>query len=140
MNARNGPHRRKWFRIARGTATVLAVAFISLLGYWMWDYISWRNKMIEWDFGTIDRLCGGDTDDDQLLDIKFVREWEYKALKKTGDGKHVWIHWKLSKRHCGNWTLVDRTQWALIRPFELRFPNGAPHGQGFSCVGIPLDL
>ena len=85
------------------------------------------------------RLCGGDTENDRLLDVWFVKKWEYKALKKTSDGEHVWLHWKLSKRHCGNWMLVDKPQGVVIRPFELRFPNGAPHRQGFSCVGIPLD-
>ena len=140
MKSETGPRRHKWFRIARGMAAVLAVAFVLLLGFAMWEYISWRNKWIEWDFGTIDRMCGGDTEDDRLLEIRFIKQWEYKALKKTSDGKHVWIHWKLSKRHCGNWMLVDKTEWALIRPFELRFPNGASHRQGFSCLGIPLDL
>ena len=120
MNSKNGPRRHKWFRIARGMATVLAVAFVSLLGYAMWEYISWRNRMIEWDFGTIDILCGGDTEDDRLLDIRFIKKWEYKALKKTSDGKHVWIHWKLSKRHCGNWMLafseLSKPRWCGSRP------------------------
>ncbi len=118
---------------------VFAVAFVSLLGFGMWEYFTWRNKMIEWDFGTIELLCGGDTEDDRLLDIRFVKKWEYKALKKTTDGKPVWLRWKLTKRHCGNWMLIEKPLGVVIRPYELRFPNGAPHRQGVSCLGTPTD-
>jgi hypothetical protein len=95
--------------------------------------------MLEWDFGTIDRLCGGDTEEDRLLDIRFVKQWEYKALKRTPDGKEVWLHWKLTKRHCGNWMRVDRSPHVVIRPFAVRFPNGAPIRGAVSCVGTTID-
>lgn len=95
--------------------------------------------MIEWDRGSIERLCGGCTDEERLLDIRFVKRWEYKALKRTSDGRHVWIYWRLSKRHCGNWELVDRSQRTLIRPFQERFPQGAPTRDAVNCLGIPVD-
>ena len=138
MNSKTTPHTHKWSRILRGTATLLIVAIASSLGWASWEYMSWRDEVIEWDFGTIDRLCGGDTDADRLLAIRFVKKWEYKALKQTDDGRQVWLHWKLSKRHCGNWMRVDKTG-VQIRPFEVRFPNGAPRRQGVSCIGIPRE-
>jgi hypothetical protein len=95
--------------------------------------------MIEWDYGTIERMCGGDTDEDRLLEIRFIREWEYKALKRTSDGDEVWMHWKLSKRHCGNWSLIDSDQYVLIRPFEVRFPEGAPDRNAVNCLGVSID-
>lgn len=131
--------RRVWLRFLSGVAITLGISLVSSLGYAAWEYSSWRNQMIEWDYGTIDRLCGGDTVEDRLLEIRFVRQWEYKALKRTEDGTQVWLHWKLSKRHCGNWRLVDPSQHALIRPFEARFPNGAPHRDSVSCLGFPID-
>ena len=131
--------RRRWVRVAGGVAIGLVVTLVATLGYAARQYTIWRNKVIEWDFGTIDRLCGGDTEEDRLLQIKFVKQWEYKALKRTPDGKEVWLHWKPSKRECGNWGLVDPTQRALIRPFKLRFPNGAPYREAVSCLGIPID-
>lgn len=109
------------------------------LGYGAWEYVRWHNRMIEWDCGTIERLCGGDTEEERLLEIRFIRQWVYKALKKTRDGKLVWIHWRLSKRHCGNWTLVDPAQVALIRPFQQRFPSGAPKRGAVDCLGVPID-
>ena len=138
MISKTGLRGHRWFRILRGMAAVLAVAVVSLLGIETWEYVRWRNKMIEWDFGTIDRLCGGDTENDRLLDVWFVKKWEYKALKKTSDGEHVWLHWKLSKRQCGNWMLIEKPQGYVIPPIELRFPNGVPHRRAVSCLGIPL--
>ena len=139
MNGNNPRRRGFWSRLAIGVATLAAVGLAVPVGYVAWEYLAWRNKMIEWDQGTIDRLCGGDSEEERLLEIRFVRQWEYKALKRTPDGEQVWIHWKLSKRHCGNWMLVDRSQAALIRPFAVRFPNGAPERRAFSCLGIPID-
>jgi hypothetical protein len=139
MNPQHSQRSRLWSRLARGVAFVLAVTLVASLGYATWEYTTWRNKMIEWDYGTIERLCGGDTGEDRLLEIRFVKQWEYKALKRTPDGDKVWLHWKLSKRHCGNWMLVDKPKGFVIRPFEIRFPNGAPHRQAVSCLGIPID-
>jgi hypothetical protein len=129
-----------WIRaILLGGTFVAVTAALSLLGFEAWKYVTWRNEMIAWDFGTIDRLCGGDTDEERLLEIRFIREWEYKALKKTKGGEPVWLHWKLSKRpYCGNWMLVDRSQSDLIRPIEVRFPNGPPRRLGMDCVGSPV--
>lgn len=95
--------------------------------------------MIEWDYGTINRLCGGDTVQDRLLEIRFVKRWEYMALKRTPDGKKVWLHWKLSKRHCGNWMLLNQPDGFVNRPIEVRFPNGVPKRDAASCLGIPID-
>lgn len=139
MIFKHSRRRRFWSRFAAGVTIVLAVTLMASLGYAAWEYTTWRNKMIEWDYGTIDRLCGGDTEEDRLLEIRFVKQWEYKALKRTPDGKEVWLHWKLSKRHCGNWMLVDPPQHAVIRPFERRFPDGAPHRQAVYCLGNPID-
>ena len=136
MNTNHPQHRRLWWRITVGIANVFAVTLIASLGYAAWEYTTWRNEMIEWDYGTIDRLCGGDTEADRLLEIRFIKQWEYKALKQTSNGKEVWIHWKLSKRRCGNWMLVDKPKGFVIQPMELRFPKGVPHRQGFSCLGI----
>jgi hypothetical protein len=119
-------------------AIVLGVAFVLFLGFEVWEYTSWRNRMIEWDIGTIERMCGGDTEADRLLEVRFIKKWEYNALKKTSAGKQVWLHWKLSKRRCGNWGLVDKPQEVAIRPFELRFPNGAPYRQRCSCLGFEV--
>jgi hypothetical protein len=116
----------------------LAVALFASLGYAGWEYATWRSAMIEWDRGTIERLCGGDNEE-RLLEIRFVREWEYQALKRTADGQQVWLHWKLSKRHCGNWTLADPSQYALIRPFAVRFPQGAPPRNAVDCLGALVD-
>lgn len=139
MNCKLLNRRSRWIQFAFGVALVLAAALFASLGNAAWEYTTWRNKMIEWDYGTVDRLCGGDTEEDRLLEIRFVRQWEYKALKSTRDGKEVWFHWKLSKRHCGNWMLVDPSQQAQIRPFEVRFPNGSPRRDAVSCLGIPID-
>ena len=139
MNARHSPCKLLWLRFAVCVAIVLAVTLVASLGYAAWEYTTWRNKMIEWDYGTIDRLCGGDTEQDRLLEIRFVNQWEYKALKRTPDGKGVWLHWKLSKRHCGNWMLVNKPDGFVIRPFEVRFPNGASPRDAVSCLGIPID-
>src|SRR5262245_25187438 len=102
-----------WRRLCRYMLIVLTSAVASLAAYAAVDYISWRQTVIQWDFDTIERLCGGDTEEERLLDVRFVREWEYEALKKTPDGDPVWIHWKLSRRHCGNWMLVDQNQRSL---------------------------
>jgi hypothetical protein len=126
-------------RIVIGVAMLLAFTIAASFCYAAWEYTTWRDRHIEWDYGTIDRLCGGDTEEDRLLDIQLVKQWEYRALKRTPDGKEVWIHWNLSKRECGNWMLVDPSQRSLIRPFTMRFPNGAPHREAVSCVGIPID-
>jgi hypothetical protein len=139
VNSANSQRRGGFYHLVRGTAVVLAVACVSSLGYAGWKFISWENKMIRWDYATIERLCGGDTPEDRLLDIRFVKQWEYEALKQTSDGKRVWIRWKLSKRHCGNWMLVDPSQSALIRPFKVRFPNGAPPRGGVDCLGGPVN-
>ena len=139
MNAQQTQRRRLWWRIAGRVAIVLAVTCAASLGYAAWEYTAWRNKMIEWDYGTINRLCGGDTEEDRLLKIRFVKQWEYNALKRTPDGKEVWLHWKLTKRHCGNWMLVDKPKGFAIRPFEIRFPNGAPPRGAVSCLGISID-
>ena len=130
----------RWQRWLRVLAAVLTIAFAVPPGYAAWNYVRWQNEMIAWDHGTIERLCGGDTEEDRLLDIQFVKQWEYKALKKTSDGKEVWLHWKLSKRHCGNWMLIGPPEaGTLIRPFNERFPNGAPNRQTVNCIGQPID-
>lgn len=115
MNSQPSQPRRFWWRIAFRVAIVLAVALIASFGYAGWEYSAWRNKMIEWDYGTIDRLCGGDTEEHRLLDIRFVKQWEYETLKRTPDGKEVWLHWKLSKRRCGNWVLTVSQIVARVR-------------------------
>lgn len=130
---------RSWRILLRRVGCVAVVAVAASLSYAAWEYNAWRNQYIEWDRETIHRLCGGETAEDRLLDIQFVKEWEYKALKPTADGKNVWIHWRLTKRHCGNWMLVDPSQRSLIRPVELRFPNGLPPRQGYSCLGLPTS-
>jgi hypothetical protein len=127
-----------WARIVLAVVVISSTAALGFGGYKRWEYLCWRDKVIAWDFGTIERLCGGETEEERLLDIEFLKEWEYKALKKTRDGKQVWIHWKLSKRHCGNWMLVDWSQMALIGPIEVRFPNGPPRRHGFDCLGQPV--
>ncbi len=129
---------------ARGRRWFWAAAIVSLvvglpLGYAAWDFLSWRNRKIEWDRGTIERLCGGDTADDRLVDIQFIKEWEYKAFKKSTAGQPVWFHWRLSKRPCGNWYLVDRSEGATIRPFDERFPHGVPKRAAFNCLGQPVE-
>lgn len=129
----------RWRRWAYAIAGVLTMACAWPIVAAARDYVRTRNRMIEWDFDTIERLCGGETDEERLLDIRFVRPWEYRALKKTSDGKQVWIHWRLSKRHCGNWGLVDPNQAALIRPFRERFPNGVPARGAVDCLGGPID-
>ena len=139
MNSQPSQPRRFWWRIAFRVAIVLAVALIASFGYAGWEYSAWRNKMIEWDYGTIDRLCGGDTEEHRLLDIRFVKQWEYETLKRTPDGKEVWLHWKLSKRRCGNWVLINRPKGFVIPPFETRFPNGAPQRDAVSCLGLAID-
>ena len=139
MSAKRLQRRRLWLHFACGVVFAWAGTWVASLGCAAWEYMTWRDKMIEWDYGTIERLCGGDTEEDRLLEIRFVRPWEYKALKRTEDGTKVWLHWKLSKRHCGNWMLVDPSQRALIRPFEARFPNGAPLRGAVSCLGTPID-
>jgi hypothetical protein len=128
----------KWRRWGCVLAVLVAIACASQLGYAAWDRARWQ-EAIEWDFGTIENLCGGDTEKERLLEIRFIKKWEYKALKRTGDGKQVWIHWRLSKRHCGNWSLVDRAQAALIRPLDERFPNGVPDRGAVDCFGLPID-
>jgi hypothetical protein len=138
MTVRDSTSRYPRSCVARRFVLVLAVISCSGLAYSALEYTQWRNRMIQWDFGAIDRLCGGDTEEERLIDIQFIRQWEYKALKKTEDGTEVWMHWKLSKRHCGNWMLADPMQRSFIRPFKLRFPNGAPHREAFSCVGAPI--
>jgi hypothetical protein len=35
--------------------------------------------------------------------------------------------------------LVDMPDGFVIRPFEARFPNGAPPRDAVSCLGIPID-
>lgn len=139
MNAEHSPRRPAWLRFAVYVAMVLAATLVASLGYPAWEYTAWRNKMIEWDYGTIDRLCGGDTEQERLLEIRFVKPWEYKALKRTPDGTHVWLHWKLSKRHCGNWMLIDAPDGFVLQPFEVRFPKGAPPRGAVSCLGISVD-
>jgi hypothetical protein len=139
MNTQHAHRRSLWSRFAVGIAIVFGVTFVASLGYAAWEYTTWRNKYIEWDYGTIDRLCGGDTEEDRLLEIRFVKRWEYKALKRTPDGKEVWLHWKVTKRHCGNWMLIGGSKGAVIRPFKVRFPNGAPQRNAVSCVGEPID-
>lgn len=139
MNAKHSPRRRFWWRFASVVEIVLAVTVLAPLSYAAWEYTTWRSKTIEWDIGTIDRMCGGDTEEDRLLKIRFIKPWEYKALKRLPDGKEVWLHWQLSKRYCGNWMLVDRPEGFEIRPFEVRFPNGAPPRNAVSCVGTPID-
>ncbi len=118
---------------------LLAIACALSLLYATRQYTVWRNTMIEWDYGTINRLCGGDTEQDRLLEIRFVKRWEYMALKRTPDGKEVWLHWKLSKRHCGNWMLLNQPDGFVNRPIEVRFPNGVPKRNAVSCLGIPVD-
>lgn len=138
MNTESRQNKSLWTRIALVVAAVVFTTATGFGGFKYWEYLCWRDEMIAWDFGTIERLCGGDTEEERLLDIKFLKEWEYKALKKTRDGKQVWIHWRLSSRHCGNWILADRSQEALIRPIEVRFPNGPHRRHGFDCVGNPV--
>jgi hypothetical protein len=138
MSVTHPQRRHPYRRLAYGAAGVLVVALSASLGYAGWEYATWRNGMIEWDRGTIERLCGGENDE-RLLEIRFVREWEYLALKRMPDGQQVWLHWKLSKRHCGNWTLADPSQYASIRPFSVRFPQGAPPRNAVDCLGEPID-
>ena len=128
-----------WRRVVFWIGTASAAAVFLWLGITAWQYVTWRNKMIEWDFGTIERLCGGDTEEERLLEIRFIKEWEYKALKRTRDGKTAWIHWQLSKRDCGNWTVTKKPEGLVIRRFDVRFPNGAPPRDSFSCLGDPVD-
>lgn len=124
------PYARYWYRGTKYATILFAWTLVSA-------YFDSRSAMIRWDFGTIERLCGGETEEDRLLEILWIRDWEYKALKKTEGGQQVWMHWKLTKRHCGNWMLVDQNQRNLIRPLELRFPNGVPPRHGFDCAGNP---
>lgn len=139
MNAEHSPRRLPWLCFAVCVAIVLAVTLVASLGYAAWEYTAWRNEVIEWDYGSIDRLCGGDREQDRLLEIRFVKQWEYKALKRAPDGKEVWLRWKLSKRHCGNWMLVNKPDGLVIRPFTVRFPNGVPPRDAVSCLGVPID-
>jgi hypothetical protein len=129
-----------WRLIVRNTAIVLVILLVSLLLFSGLKYLQWRNRMIEWDYGSIHRTFGGQADEDRIRKIEFIKEWEYKALKRTRDGQDVWLHVLLTKRHCGNWMFVDATQRNLVRPLELRYPDGLPSRAGaVSCLGIPLD-
>jgi hypothetical protein len=140
MTTETPARRRLWSRIARYTAIALAMALASLLAFGSWKYLRWQNQFIEWDRGSIHRVFGGEAEEDRIRKIEFVRRWEYKALKRTSDGKNVWLHVKLSKRHCGNWMLVDQNQSDLVRPLEARYPNGLPPRAGaVDCLEIPLD-
>ncbi len=125
--------------VPRTVGIVAIVAAISITAVGGVRYVQWRAEMIEWDFGSIHEAFGGSPDEDRLLEIVFLREWEYLALKPTSDGSGVWLHVKLSKRHCGNLMLVDPQQRDLIRPFELRYPEGLVHRRGaVSCIGEPI--
>jgi hypothetical protein len=84
-------------------------------------------------------MCGGDTEEDRLTEIRFLRQWEYLAIRRAPDGTEMWWHWKLSKRHCGNWYQIAASENAFARPFRERFPNGAPRRQGFDCLGFPVE-
>jgi hypothetical protein len=100
-------------------------------------YLNWRAEMIEWDTESIQEMFGGPAEEDHILQVKFVKEWEYKALKKTQDGRGVWLHLSLSKRYCGNWMFVDQSQRNLIRPIHLRYPDGLPQRLGgVPCSGV----
>ena len=122
-------------RGARLTVVLLTSAITSIAALAAADYLNDRDTFIQWDCGTIERIYGGETEEDRLLEIKFIKKWEYKALKKSQDGEPVWLHLKLTQRHCGNWMLADPDQASLIRPVELRFPNGVPPRHGFDCFG-----
>ena len=131
------PRRSRWLRL---TASAACLIVCGLLAFGGLKYLRWRNQLIEWDYESIDRFFGGEAEEDRFQKIEVIKEWEYRALKRTRGGKDVWLHVKLSKRHCGNWMLVDPNQRDLLRPLELRWPNGLPHRPGaVSCLGIPLN-
>jgi hypothetical protein len=120
---------------------VITAVIIALATGVVWiRYLRWQAEMIRWDTESIQEMYGGSAEEDRILQVNFLKEWEYKALKQTKDGKGVWLHIKLSKRYCGNLMLVDPTQRNLIRPFHLRHPEGLPRRTGgFSCFGVISD-
>ena len=73
---------------------------------------------------------GGSTKEERLLKVEFISDLEYRALKRTPDGHHVWLHISLSKLHCGNWTINPPEHWQLIRPYEVRYPERAGQMRG----------
>jgi len=128
---------RPYVRLA---IVVVSLAVVSAVAFGTERYLTWRARMIEWDAVSIQEMFGGTAEEDRISNIKFIREWEYEAFKQTADGKGVWLRVALSKRHCGNWILVDRTQRDLIRPSHLRYPRGLPRrAGGVWCDGIPMD-
>jgi hypothetical protein len=129
-----------WWRSFRGFAVVFTLAAVTLLVSVGWNHLQWRSRWIEWDKVSIQRNFGGEAHEDRIQQIEFLKEWEYRALKRTGDGKDVWLHLALSKRHCGNWGLVNPDQRDLVRPLEVRYPDGLPRREGAAnCFGAPLD-
>src|SRR5262245_9866294 len=140
MATNDTTHRFSMARWIRLVLYVLAVG-ITAAGVILWlSYLRWRTEMITWDTESIQIAFGGTAAVDRITQVKFVKEWEYLALKPTAGGKNVWLHVTLSKRHCGNLMLTDPTQRDFIRPFEARYPDGPPHRPGaVNCAGFPVD-
>lgn len=99
-------------------------------------HVQSQQKFIDRDFLAIQLSFGGSTELDRIREIRFIREWEYLALKPTADGRGVWLRIKIGRRpdktHCCNMWLVDPggarapVPPNLIRPIEDRFPGGVP--------------
>src|SRR5262245_21776927 len=106
-------HERRRFSMPQWIRLVLYVLTtgFAVAGIVLWlSYLRWRTEMIAWDAESIQSAFGGTAAEDRITQVKFVKEWEYLALKPTAGGNNVWLHVTLSKRHCGNLMLTDPMQ------------------------------
>ena len=62
---------RRLYRIVSAVVLVLLLGAGASAGLAAWKYHSWRSRMIAWDCVIVDRLCGGETEADRLLEQEF---------------------------------------------------------------------
>jgi hypothetical protein len=72
-----------WCRVACISTIALTVALAAWGVSEAWEYARWQGRLIQWDHGTIHRRFGGPAEEDRIYEIEFIREWEYRALKRT---------------------------------------------------------